>query len=128
MSFLRSGNCLPEPLCLPCNINISVLVLLIVLSSLEAFLLLRNPLPLGMRAATIGGAGRIGSGLLRSALLHLDVRRELERDRWGCAVIVVVKVLRARLADDWWGFGVRVIFALTGRVVVSETERVGVGG
>ena len=63
--------------------NISVLALLIALSSLEAFLLLSNPLPLGMRAATAGGDGRVGSGLLISELPHLDVRRDVDRDRCG---------------------------------------------
>lgn len=64
---------LPDPESLPCRINISVLALLISLSSLEAPLLLRRLFPLGLRAATIGGAGRIGRGLLMSMLPHLDV-------------------------------------------------------
>lgn len=60
--------------------NISVLALLIVLNSFEVFLLLRSPFSLGLRAATAGGAGRNGSGLLRSTLLHRGLYRDLERE------------------------------------------------
>jgi hypothetical protein len=63
--------------------NISVLALLIALSSLDAFLLRRKPPALGLLAATAGGVGRVGSGLLMSILPHLEVWRDVERDKCG---------------------------------------------
>jgi hypothetical protein len=70
-SSFRSSDGLPNLASLPCNMNISMLSLLIVLSSREACLLLRKPLALGLRAIRAGGAGRMGSGLLRSLLPDL---------------------------------------------------------
>ena len=103
--------------------NISVLALLIALSSLDAFRLLRNPPVLGLRAATAGGVGRIGNGLLTSMLAHLEVWRDVDRDRCGWAVIVVVKDVCVWCDGERWRFGVRILFALTVRVVVIDVER-----
>lgn len=103
--------------------NISVLSLLIALSSLEACLLLRYPLALGLRATKAGGAGRIGSGLLVSPLPHLAVWRDVDRDKCGWAVMVVVKVFCVLWEGERWRFGVRMLLVLTVRVVVSEVVR-----
>ena len=80
--------------------NISVLALLIILKSLEAPLLLLKPPALDFRAATAGSVGLIGSDLLISMLPHLDVCRDVEGGRCGCAVMVVVKVLCVRREDE----------------------------
>jgi hypothetical protein len=123
MSFLRSSDCFPDAP-FPCKMNISVLALLIVLSSREWLRFLPTPLALGRRAATAGGGGRIGSGLFMSVLPHLVAwRDDAERERCGCAVIVVVNVVCVTCDGERWRCGVRMLFTLTVRVVVSEVDR-----